>query len=78
MAEGMGFGTEAFDASNAKSDIEERIERIERTLAEVEPDTSLILHDLKELDIAAEATGDDEAKREAARLRNELLERFGD
>lgn len=78
MAEGMGFGTEAFDANNANTDIQERIERIKRTLAEVEPDTSLILHDLKELDIAAEAAGDDEAKREAARLRNELLERFGD
>ena len=78
MAEGMGFGTEAFDANNANADIQERIERIERTLAEEEPDTSLILHDLKELDIAAEAAGDDEAKREAARLRNELLERFGD
>lgn len=78
MAEGMGFGTEAFDAGNAKSDIEERIERIERTLAEVEPDTSLILHDLKELDTAVAVTGDQEAAQMAASLRKQLLERFGD
>ena len=78
MAEGMTFGPERDMSAQARADIAERLDRIEQTLKDPKPDTTLILHDLKQLDIAAEAAGDDGAKRRAAELRNELIERFGD